>query len=84
MQDLKPSWMRAKQAQVSYFFILALPVLTDWNKRFTLGQGWANYGLPSAFLWSPKNLYQARATLPLFSFSTRLIPYKRIINMYQV
>ena len=46
----------------------------------SLVQGWANYGPPSAFLWPAKNLHQAE-TLPLFSFSNRLIPYKLYINM---
>ena len=48
---------------------------------FCLNQAWANYGPPSDILWPINNLYQAKATLPLFSFSNRLIPYKRIINM---
>ena len=56
------------------------------TKLQDLDQGWANYGLratcgsSNAFLWPAKNLYQAR-TLPLFSFSRRLIPYKLFINM---
>ena len=47
---------------------------------FLLEQGWANYGPSNAFLWPAKNLYEAK-TLPLFSFSNRLIPYQRIIDM---
>ena len=56
------------------------------RREDSLEQGWANYGPratcgPSnAFLWPAKNLYQAK-TLPLFSFSNRLIPYKLFINM---
>ena len=50
------------------------------RKEKGLDLGWANYGPPNAFLWPAKNLYQAK-TLPLFSLSNRLIPYKLFINM---
>ena len=50
------------------------------RKRNCLAQGWANYGPSNAFLWPAKNLYQAK-TLPLFSFSNRLMPYKLFISM---
>ena len=36
---------------------------------------------PAGHMRSANNLYQAKTTLPLFSFSNRFIPYKRIINM---
>ena len=36
------------------------------------------------FCGPTKNLYQAKTTLPLFSFSNRLIPYKHIVNMSSV
>ena len=48
-----------------------------------LKQGSANCGPPSAFLWPTKNFYQAKKN-SLFSFSNRLIPYKRIIDMLSV
>ena len=47
-------------------------------------KGWASDGPPSAFLRSAKKLYQAKTTLPSFSFSNRLIPYNRIMNMQSV
>ena len=49
------------------------------NCPFTSGVGILTARWPQA-----KNLYRAKTTLPLFSFSNRLIPYKRIINMYSV
>ena len=46
--------------------------------------GQSNTGMgklrPAGHMWPAKNLYQAK-TLPLFSFSNRLIPYKLFINM---
>ena len=77
------------QIQVTFSSIVAIgSVCIDWClTTISLVQRWPNYGpratcgQSTAFLWPAKNLYQAKTPRPLFSFSNRLIPYKRIIKI---